>query len=134
MKMRGLAWFLAVGLFLGWAFPAPAADLAEVLARIKKKVTELKVQDPVHKTTAVGGVRGDEDRETADLYWAGKREVTKAELAAFEKAVSLAEKGQTAEARKALQAFLEAYPSSALSGEAEELLAALPAPEGGAGS
>jgi TolA-binding protein len=77
-------------------------------------------------STAVSGVRGAEADFGDPLYWKGKRNnVTDAELAEFNDALTSAEQGKKDEATIKFENFLKKYPSSELAGDAKNTLTLL---------
>ena len=95
--------------------------------KLRKKIEMFAPQKKANASTAVGGVRGAQI-SADDTYWKGEK-IVKAidpdELAAFEKAVTLAESGDLKQAQAAFAEFIEKSPDSPLFKEAELALAQL---------
>ncbi len=95
--------------------------------KLRMKIEQLTPQKKLSPTTAVGGVRG-APVEANDIYWKGEAAAIDAtELAAFQKALALAEGGKKAEAQAAFAEFAKTYPDSPLRKDAEQALAQLQA-------
>ncbi len=95
--------------------------------RLRMKVEQMAPHKNVSATTAVGGVRG--AQVTADdTYWKGEKAVQNIdseELAAFQKAMALAEAGDVKQAQTAFSDFVKNNPESPLRKDAEQALAQL---------
>lgn len=95
--------------------------------KLRRKVELMAPQKNVAATTAVGGVRG--AQVTADdTYWKGEKAVQNIdpdELAAFRKAMALAESGDAKQAQAAFAEFVKKNPESPLRKDAEQALAQL---------
>lgn len=95
--------------------------------KLRRKVELMAPQKNVVATTAVGGVRG--AQVTADdTYWKGEKAVQNIdpdELAAFRKAMALAESGDAKQAQAAFAEFVKKNPESPLRKDAEQALAQL---------
>lgn len=128
--MKYLTYLILTVMFLS-PFQSYAEDKADTLGKLLKDMRTMvekivpKKSSP-QNTTAVSGVRG-ADADTGDpLYWKGKKEnVTEAELAEFNSALTSAEQGKKEEAQQKFEDFLKHYPSSELSGDAKNALASL---------
>jgi len=74
----------------------------------------------MQNTTAVSGVRSDDKNAEDVIYWRGKKEnISEEELSDFRSALLLAEQGKKEEAVMKFEDFLEHYPASPLSKDAE---------------
>lgn len=82
-----------------------------------------------HKSSAVAGVKGAEEKLDEGLYWK-KESVSDEELSELKAAVSLASEGKNAQAKAAMEGFIKKHPSSPLVKDAEEGLKLLGGPEG----
>lgn len=95
--------------------------------KLRRKVELMAPHKNVNATTAVGGVRG--AQVTADdTYWKGEKAVQSVdpeELAAFQKAMGLAEAGDVKQAQAAFADFIKKHPESALRKDADQALAQL---------
>ncbi|MDH5204825.1 MAG: hypothetical protein OEW36_04115 [Hylemonella sp.] len=117
---------LALLLCLG----APALHAAEpgFWEMLRMKIEMLTPQKKLSTTTAVGGVRG-APIEAQGIYWKGEakpqQEATDDELAAFQRAMALAEAGQGEEAKLGFAEFSRSYPDSPLRAHADQALAHL---------
>ncbi len=109
--------FLAV-LFI--ASVCGAAEKSGWWTNLKGKVDKMTAPKS-QTTTAVGGVRGAKE-ESETVYWKGKEKVSKEELDAFGRALSLALEGKVKEAEKGFKSFLDKYPKSALAEDAKKSL------------
>lgn len=95
--------------------------------KLRKKIELLAPQKKVNATTAVGGVRGAQI-SADDTYWKGEKmakPIDADELAAFEKAMALAESGETKQAHTAFSEFIKKSPDSPLRKDADQALAQL---------
>jgi TolA-binding protein len=123
---------IALLVLLGVVLAAPAYSADEkqdgsLWERLRKKIEMLTPKKKISTTTAVGGVRGSQ-ADADDVYWKGEAKaqpVDADELAAFKKAISLAEAGDTAGAQGAFADFLKKHPDSRLREDAEQALAQL---------
>jgi TolA-binding protein len=96
--------------------------------KLRMRIEQLVPQKKLSSTTAVGGVRG-APVETSDVYWKGEaRAIDAAELAAFQKALSLAEGGKKTEAASAFAEFAKTYPDSPLRKDADKAVLLLQSP------
>ncbi len=96
--------------------------------RLKLKIEQLVPQKSLSATTAAGGVRG-APVESSDVYWKGEaRAIDATELAAFRKALALAEGGKKAEAAAAFGDFAKTYPDSPLRKDADQAAQLLQSP------
>ncbi len=87
---------------------------------LRLKIEQLTPQKKLSTTTAVGGVRG-APVEANDMYWKGEaKQIDPAELAAFQKALALADAGKKDEAKSAFADFAKTYPASPLKKDAEQ--------------
>ncbi len=109
---------------------ASAADKAPeptFLQKLRMKLERVIPQKKVSTTTAVGGVRG-APVEATDVYWKDETKpvvVDPSELAAFQKAMGLADEGKNEEAKTAFADFAKKYPDSPLRKDAEQAQAFL---------
>lgn len=93
--------------------------------KLRMKIEQLTPQKKLNTTTAVGGVRGAQV-EANDIYWKGEaKAIDQTELAAFQKAMSLADAGKKDEAKSAFADFAKAYPNSPLRKDAEQAVSQL---------
>ena len=95
--------------------------------KLRRKVELMAPQKNVAATTAVGGVRGAQVTAN-DTYWKGEKaeqKVDSEELAAFQKAVALAEAGEVKQAQAAFAEFVKKSPDSPLRKDADQALAQL---------
>lgn len=123
-----IALFVLLGVVL--ATPAYSADEKQdgsLWERLRRKIELLTPKKKIQTTTAVGGVRGSQ-ADADDVYWKGEAKVPPVdpeELAAFKKALSLADAGDAAGAQLAFSDFLKKHPDSRLREDAEQALAQL---------
>ena len=123
-----IALFVLLGVVL--ATPAYSADEKQdgsLWERLRKKIELLTPKKKIQTTTAVGGVRGSQ-ADADDVYWKGEAKalpIDNEELAAFKKALSLADAGDMAGAQSAFSDFLKKHPDSRLREDAEQALALL---------
>ena len=104
------------------------SGLGLFLDKLRMKIEQLVPQKKLTPTTAVGGVRG-APVETSDVYWKGEaRAIDPAELAAFQKALSLADGGNKKEAASAFADFAKSYPDSPLRKDADKATQLLQSP------
>ena len=128
--MKYLAYLVLAAMVMS-PFQSYAEDKVDTLGKLLKDMRTMvekivpKKSGP-HNTTAVSGVRG-ADADTGDpLYWRGKKDnITEAELAEFNDALTSAELGKKEEAQQKFEDFLKHYPSSELSGDVKNTLAGL---------
>ncbi len=95
--------------------------------KLRRKVELMAPHKNVSATTAVGGVRGAQVTAN-DTYWKGEKtvqEVDSDELAAFQKAMGLAEAGEVKQAQAAFADFIKKNPDSPLRKDADQALAQL---------
>jgi TolA-binding protein len=95
--------------------------------KLRRKVELMAPHKNVSSTTAVGGVRGAQVTAN-DTYWKGEKtvqEVDSDELAAFQKAMGLAETGDVKQAQAAFADFVRKNPDSPLRKDADQALAQL---------
>lgn len=95
--------------------------------KLRRKVELMAPQKNVAATTAVGGVRGAQVTAN-DTYWKGEKaeqKVDSEELAAFQKAMALAEAGEVKQAQAAFAEFVKKSPDSPLRKDADQALAQL---------
>jgi TolA-binding protein len=111
--------FLLITLIMISSVFAQEQKSADKIREKLKLIKEIKV------TTAVAGIRGAEEKNSDELYWAGKEAVTKEELDLFKSAFDRAEKGEKEQAKSAFEEFLLKYPKSPLAKDAHEMMAAL---------
>lgn len=123
-----IALFVLLGVVL--ATPVYSADEKQdgsLWERLRRKIELLTPKKKIQTTTAVGGVRGAQ-ADADDVYWKGEAKaqpVDSEELAAFKKALALADAGDVAGAQSAFADFLKKHPESRLRGDAEQALALL---------
>jgi TolA-binding protein len=123
-----IALFVLLGVML--ATPAYSADDKQegsLWERLRRKIEMLTPKKKIQTTTAVGGVRGAQ-ADADDVYWKGEAKaqpIDTEELAAFKKALSLADAGDVAGAQSAFADFLKKHPDSRLREDAEQALASL---------
>jgi TolA-binding protein len=123
-----IALFVLLGVVL--AIPAYSADEKQdgsLWERLRRKIELLTPKKKIQTTTAVGGVRGAQ-ADADDVYWKGEAKsqpIDTEELAAFKKALSLADAGDVAGAQSAFADFLKKHPDSRLREDAEQALASL---------
>jgi len=104
------------------------SGLGLFLEKLRMRIEQLIPQKKLSATTAVGGVRG-APVETTDVYWKGEaKPIDPAELAAFQKALSLADAGKKAEAASAFAEFAKTYPDSPLRKDADQAVQLLQSP------
>ncbi len=122
--------FIALSFALALLSQAVYAEEAKELGfweKLRMKIEQLTPQKKLSTTTAVGGVRG-APVESSDVYWKGEAApVDAAELAAFQKALGLADAGKKSEAEAAFAEFVKAHPDSPLRKDADQALAQLQA-------
>lgn len=125
---RLIALFVLLGVVL--AAPAYSADEkpeGSLWERLRKKIELMTPKKKISTTTAVGGVRGSQ-ADADDVYWKGEANahpIDSDELAAFKKAISLADAGDLTGAQSSFSDFVKKYPDSRLRPDAEEALASL---------
>ena len=113
-----------------FAVPAYSADDNQGVSfweRLRMKIEMLTPRKKIATTTAVGGVRGSQ-ADAEEVYWKGEastQPIDSDELAAFKKAVSLVDAGDTAGAQASFADFVKKHPDSSLRGDAESALAQL---------
>lgn len=123
-----IALFVLLGVVL--ATPVYSADEKQdgsLWERLRRKIELLTPKKKIQTTTAVGGVRGAQ-ADADDVYWKGEAKaqpVDTEELAAFKKALALADAGDVAGAQSAFADFLKKHPESRLREDAEQALALL---------
>lgn len=123
-----IALFVLLGVVL--SAPAYSADDNQdgsLWERLRKKIELLTPRKKISTTTAVGGVRGSL-ADADDVYWKGEantQSIDADELAAFKKAIKLADTGDMAGAQAAFADFLSKHPDSSLRADAETALAQL---------
>jgi TolA-binding protein len=123
-----IALFVLLGVVL--ATPAYSADEKQEVSlweRLRMKIELLTPKKKISTTTAIGGVRGSQ-ADADDVYWKGEAQaqpVDAEELAAFKKAISLADAGDLTGAQSAFSEFLKKHPDSRLREDAEQALALL---------
>jgi len=125
-----IALLVVLGVVL--AAPAYSADDNQggsLWERLRRKIEMLTPKKKISATTAVGGVRGSQ-ADADDVYWKGEantQPIDADELAAFKKAVSLADSGDMAGAQTSFADFVKKHPDSRLREDAELALAQLQA-------
>lgn len=123
-----IALFVLLGVVL--ATPVYSADEKQdgsLWERLRRKIELLTPKKKIQTTTAVGGVRGAQ-ADADDVYWKGEAKtqpIDAEELAAFKKALALADAGDAAGAQAAFADFLKKHPESRLREDAEQALALL---------
>ncbi len=83
--------------------------------KLQYKLEKVTPTKKAASTTAVGGVRGAKNDESADIYWKGKDktlEMSEEELLKFNQAVETKMKGDNELALKQFEEFLALYPQS----------------------
>jgi len=90
---------------------------------------DMSSNDRKHKSSAVAGVKGAEEKLDEGIYWK-KESVPDEELGEFKAAVTLASEGKNAQAKSAMEGFIKKHPSSALVKDAEQGIALLGGAEG----
>lgn len=121
---------IAVLVLLGIALASPVQAADQELSlweRLRKKIELLTPKKKLTTTTAAGGVRGTL-ADAEDVYWKGEAKpvaVDENELAAFSKAITLVDAGNTAEAKTAFAEFIRRHPDSTLRADAEAALVQL---------
>jgi len=106
------------------------------LNNLGKRVKRLEKKTSTRSVTTVAGVRGAKEKKaTHKPYWKGKKrvkEVSAKEIEQFKIGLSYAQKGEKEKAIKEFEKFIELYPSSELTKEAnkaiELLKAEIPSP------
>ncbi len=123
-----LVGILAIGSW-GWADEAkPAKDLASYLDEMQVKLehTAQRANEPTSSGSSVVGLRGSKQEPISkQLYWKGKTgstPVTPEEVKMFRTAIEEAKASQKDQASATLKSFLEKYPKSGLSGDAQDTL------------
>lgn len=112
------------------ATPAYSADDNQggsLWERLRRKIEMLTPKKKISTTTAVGGVRGSQ-ADAEEVYWKGEantQPIDADELAAFKKAVSLADTGDMTGAQASFEDFVKKHPDSRLREDAELALAQL---------
>ncbi len=92
--------------------------------KLRRKVEMMAPHKNVTATTAVGGVRGAQVT-ASDTYWKGEKAeptIDAEELAAFQKAMALAESGEVKQAQAAFAEFVKNNPDSPLRKDADQAL------------
>lgn len=124
---------LAILMLLGIALGSQTLQAAEgsdaglsFWEKLRKKIEMLAPQKKVSASTSVGGVRGAQV-SAEDTYWKGEKAkpIDPEELAAFKKAMALAESGETKQAQAAFTEFVKKAPDSPLRKDADLALAEL---------
>lgn len=118
-----IASFLLLGLVqanLSYAAANPPAP--SLWESLRKKVEAMTPKKKLSTTTAAGGVRGSL-ADADDVYWMGEsKPVYEDELAAFKRAIALADMNDKSGAQAAFADFIKQSPDSPLRGEAEAAL------------
>ncbi len=132
-----LVGLLALGSW-GWSEDVkPAQDLASYLDQMQVKLehTAQRANQPSSSGSSVVGLRGSKQEPVSkQLYWKGKTgnaPVTPEEVKMFRTAIEQAKAGQKDTAVATLKSFVEKYPKSGLTGDANDtlkLLDSAPAP------
>ncbi|HEY6094523.1 MAG TPA: hypothetical protein VIU93_06180 [Gallionellaceae bacterium] len=130
MMRKSIALLLALGMGLG-VTSLHAAEVSDASQgfweKLRRKIELMAPQKNVSATTAVGGVRGAQVTAN-DTYWKGEKtaaQIDADELAAFQKAMALAEAGKPQDAQAAFAEFVKKNPDSSLRKDAEQALAQL---------
>src|SRR5512143_2854901 len=127
MQMKKLIALLLAVVLSAPAYIADDNQEGSLWERLRKKIELLTPRKKISSTTAVGGVRGSL-ADADDVYWKGEantQPIDADELAAFKKAITLAETGDMAGAQTAFADFLSKHPDSGLRKDAETALAQL---------
>ncbi len=106
---------MILGLLLLISAPAIGEQKDGFWARLQKKLDMLSPSKKISTTTAVGGVRGAKNDDSADIYWKGSDktlDMSDEELAKFTSALESRRKGENELALKQFEEFLELYPQS----------------------
>jgi hypothetical protein len=96
---------------------AAAAGKDSFWDRMMNRLEKVTPAKKTTSTTAVGGVRGAKNDESADIYWKGKdkpSEVPEEELQKFNKAMEAKMQGDDQAALRQFDEFLASYPGSSL--------------------
>lgn len=96
-----------------------------VLEKVKEKLKNVKTEERTKRSTAIAGVRGEENKEEEKLFWMGKDSVTKEELELFKSGINKIDNGDIAGGKEIFEIFLNKHPKSALSPDAYEILKTL---------
>lgn len=126
--MKRILAVAAVFFVLAGAGYAAEQSLGQWIKSTANKI-DMSSKDRKHKSSAVAGVKGAEEKLDEGIYWK-KDTVSDEELGEFKAAVSLAEAGKNAEAKAAMEAFIKKHPSSRLVKDAEEGIKLLSATQG----
>lgn len=126
---KSIAILMVLGIALGTQAVYAAEGSDSTLSfweKLRKRIELLAPQKKVNATTAVGGVRGAQV-SADDTYWKGEKAkaIDPNELAAFEKAMTLAELGEMKQAQDAFTEFVKNSPDSPLRKDADMALAQL---------
>ena len=127
---KAMVMVLLLGMFSGSQalYAAEGNDSAlSFWEKLRMKMQVLVPQKKVSATNAVGGVRG-AAVASDDIYWKGEKgtqTIDADELAAFQKAMSLAEAGEVKQAQAAFSEFIKKSPDSHLRKDADQALALL---------
>lgn len=108
-------------------YAASTSSEPSLWERLRKKIETMTPKKKLSTTTAAGGVRGSL-ADADDVYWKGEAKaqvIDEDELAAFKKAMTLVDAGNSKDAQAAFTDFIKANPESALRGDAEAALAQL---------
>lgn len=133
MKEEIMKKSIAILMLLGLTFGGQTLYAAEggdstlsFWEKLRKRIEMLAPQKKVNATTAVGGVRGAQV-SADDTYWKGEKAkaIDPDELAAFKKAMALAESGEMKQAQAAFTEFVKKTPDSPLRKDADLALAQL---------
>lgn len=104
-------------------------------SKLKTRVDKITPAKKSTYTTAVGGVRGAKNDESADIYWKGRghrSEVSAEELKQFNKGLSSRSEGKNEQAIKDFEAFLASYPQSSLRVDSLQAIDAIKGEQAGA--
>lgn len=125
---RLIALIVLLGVILATpSYAAGASTEPSLWERLRKKIELLTPKKKLSTTTAAGGVRGSL-ADADDVYWKGEAKVQSIdeyELAAFKKAITLVDAGNTTDAQAAFTDFIKQHPESSLKPDAEAALAQL---------
>src|SRR6185369_16986321 len=83
--------------------------------RLQTRLEKVTPSKKVSAATAVGGVRGAKNDDSADIYWKGRDkalDMNDEELGAFNRAMESRRKGEHDVALKQFEEFLSLYPQS----------------------
>ncbi len=128
---KGLILALIVILTTGFAY---AEEKEGFWYSLLKKLNTISTRGTNGRTyTSVVGIRGAEDTSSDELYWKGEEAkntetqtgVSDEELSDFRLAVDQATQGESEQAMASFQAFLDKYPDSRLTADANAAISQL---------